>query len=80
MVGYSRFGAQLCGSIFSTLDIPAIIQTLLQTIDRLEAKVAALEAELALYKNKKNSNNSHIPPSQDQNRPKKKSKPARAHR
>ena len=53
------------------MDIPALVQTLLQTIDRLEAKVAALEAELALYKNRKNSNNSHIPPSQDQNRPKK---------
>ena len=34
------------------------------------AKIASLEAELAIYKNKKNSNNSHIPPSQDQNRPK----------
>ncbi|MBC7388469.1 MAG: IS66 family transposase [Opitutaceae bacterium] len=32
------------------------------------AKIATLEAELAVYKNKKNSNNSHIPPSQDQNR------------
>jgi transposase len=53
------------------LDIQVLVQTLLQTIDRLEAKVAALEAELAVYKNKKNSNNSHIPPSQDQNRPKK---------
>lgn len=71
IAGNSVFVTQLCGSIFSTLDIPAIIQTLLQTIDRLEAKVAALETELALYKNKKNSSNSHIPPSQDQNRPKK---------
>ena len=53
------------------MDIQALFQTLLQTIERLERRVAALEAENALLKNKKNSNNSHIPPSQDQNRPKK---------
>ena len=53
------------------MDIQALIQTLLQTIERLEARVAVLEAENALLKNRKNSNNSHIPPSQDQNRPKK---------
>ena len=47
------------------------IQTLLQTIQRLEARIIILEAELAVYKNKKNSSNSHIPPSQDPNRPKK---------
>jgi transposase len=69
--GCRVFAAQLCGSIFFTLDIQVLVQTLLQTIDRLDAKVAALETELAVYKNKKNSNNSHIPPSQDQNRPKK---------
>ncbi len=40
-------------------------------INQLFAKIAGLEAELATYQNKKNSNNSHIPPSQDQNRPKK---------
>lgn len=33
--------------------------------------MAELEAELAIYKNKKNSANSHIPPSQDPFRPKK---------
>ena len=32
-------------------------------------KVTALEAALAVYKNKKNSNNSHTPPSKDENRP-----------
>lgn len=42
-----------------------------KTIEVLVAKVASQEAELAIYKNKKNSNNSHVPPSQDQNRPKK---------
>lgn len=53
------------------MDIQLLLQTLLQTIQRLEARIATLEAENALLKNKKNSNNSHIPPSQDQNRPKK---------
>lgn len=53
------------------MDIQLLLQTLLQTIQKLEARVAILEAENALLKNKKNSNNSHIPPSQDQNRPKK---------
>ena len=55
----------------SMLDIQALIQTLLQKIEQLEARVKTLEAENALLKNKKNSNNSHIPPSQDQNRPRK---------
>ena len=53
------------------LDLQILIQTLLQKIEQLEARVKALEAENALLKNKKNSNNSHIPPSQDQNRPRK---------
>jgi transposase len=48
-----------------------IIKSQAETIVRLEAKVKILEAEIALLKNKKNSNNSHIPPSQDPNRPKK---------
>lgn len=47
------------------------IQKLIQTIERLEARVSSLEAELSVYKNKKNSRNSHLPPSQDQNRIKK---------
>jgi transposase len=60
------------------LDTKILIETLLEqqkemakTITFLLAKVASLEAELAIYKNKKNSGNSHIPPSQDHNRPKK---------
>lgn len=53
------------------LNIAATIHILMQTIERLEARVATLELENALLRNKKNSNNSHIPPSQDINRPKK---------
>ncbi len=53
------------------LDIQAIIQTLLQKIEQLEARAKTLEAENVLSKNKKNSNNSHILPSQYQNRPRK---------
>jgi transposase len=37
-------------------------------IDFLLKKVDKLELELAVYKNKKNSNNSHIAPSKDENR------------
>ena len=53
------------------MDLQILIQTLLQKIEQLEARVKILEAENALLKNKKNSNNSHIAPSQDQNRPRK---------
>jgi transposase len=53
------------------LDIQALLQTLLQKIEQLEARIKYLEAENAVLRNKKNSNNSHIPPSQDQNRSRK---------
>ena len=42
------------------LDIQALIQTLLQKIEQLEARVKILEAENALLRNKKNSNNMYI--------------------
>lgn len=53
------------------MDIQLLVQTLLQTIKNLEVKIVTLESELAVYKNKKNSSNSHIAPSQDPNRAKK---------
>jgi transposase len=53
------------------LDIQLLLQSLQQKIEQLETRIKILEAENAFLKNKKNSNNSHIPPSQDQNRPKK---------
>lgn len=58
------------------MDTNLIIQNLIEkiqsqekVIDRLITKITVLEAELAVYKNKKNSNNSHTPPSKDENRP-----------
>jgi len=53
------------------LDLHILLQTLLQKIEQLEARIKILEAENAFLRNKKNSSNSHIPPSQDQNRVKK---------
>ena len=38
-------------------------------IERLEARVIMLEQELSYYRNRKNSNNSHVPPSKYENRP-----------
>ena len=48
-----------------------IIASLCKTIEELVNKIAGLEAELTAIKNKKNSTNSHIPPSQDPHRVKK---------
>jgi len=56
---------------YFTLETQLLFQTLLQTIERLEARVAFLEAKLVVYENKKNSANSHIPPTQDPHRPRK---------
>lgn len=46
-------------------------ESLIISNDSLIKRVTDLEAELAVYKNKKNSNNSHTPPSKDENRPQK---------
>ncbi len=62
--------------ISTSLDTKILIETLLakiqsqeKTNEQLVKRIAVLEAELAIYKNKKNSNNSHTPPSRDENRP-----------
>ena len=52
-------------------DQAAVIAEQAKTIKRLEEKVTSLEAEVAILRNKKNSNNSSVPPSKDENRPKK---------
>jgi len=44
---------------------------LMGRISLLESKIVDLEKELARYRNPKNSRNSSIPPSKDENRPKK---------
>lgn len=66
----------MCQQNNSCVDTKILIETLLakiqsqeQTIDRLVTRISVLEAELAIYKNRKNSNNSHTPPSKDENRP-----------
>ena len=46
-----------------------IIKNQQAIIERLEARVTMLEQELSYYRNRKNSNNSHLPPSKDENRP-----------
>ncbi len=58
------------------MDVNLVIQNLLtkiqsqeKIIDGLITRIKTLEAEVAIYKNKKNSNNSHTPPSKDENRP-----------
>ena len=58
------------------METKVLIETLLAKIQSLEKineqlikRIIALETELAIYKNKKNSNNSHTPPSKDENRP-----------
>ena len=68
----------MCLHNTSFLDKDILIQTLIakaqeqqKTIEVLIGRITLLEAELAIYKNKKNSNNSHTPPSKDENRPKK---------
>ena len=50
------------------LDQTALIQELLQRIITLEKELARLQSELEAYKHPKNSQNSSIPPSKDENR------------
>jgi transposase len=48
--------------------LKAIINELLTAVAQLQVEVASLKAELAIYKNPKNSRNSSLPPSKDENR------------
>lgn len=50
-------------------ELLAIIAIQQKQIAELQKKVIKLEEELSIYKTKKNSNNSSIPPSKDENRP-----------
>ncbi len=58
------------------MDTKILLETLISKIEDLQRinnvlmkRISLLEDELALYKNKKNSHNSSIPPSKDENRP-----------
>ncbi len=46
-----------------------LVQEQAKKIVMLEAKIGKLELELEKYKTRKDSNNSYIPPSKDENRP-----------
>jgi len=59
-----------------SLDAKILIQTLIaqiknlqHTVEQLAAENSSLKSRLDSYKNKKNSSNSHTPPSKDENRP-----------
>lgn len=50
-------------------DLTNLVHTLISQIDILQKRVVYLEGELAKYKTPKNSRNSSVPPSKDENRP-----------
>lgn len=50
-------------------DLLSVNERLFESIGLLEAKVSQLQKELERYRNPKNSSNSSIPPSKDENRP-----------
>ncbi len=56
---------------FYTLNIQLLIQTLHQTIKEQAAIISTLKERISILENNKNSNDSHLPPSQDQYCPKK---------
>ncbi|MFN0081700.1 MAG: hypothetical protein ACKVOM_04215 [Ferruginibacter sp.] len=53
------------------MDVNILIQTLQQTINEQAAIIVKRRGRISVLENTKNSNNGHIPCSQDQNRPKK---------
>ncbi len=53
------------------MDLQLLLQSLQQTINEQAAIILNLRERIKVLENKKNSNNSSIPPSQDVNRPKK---------
>jgi transposase len=55
------------------LDNDIIIHELLRKIEEFSKEIQYLKERLSKYENPKNSNNSSIPPSKDENRPKRKS-------
>ncbi len=49
-------------------ELVALVAALRDQVNELKKEVSLLRAELAIYKNPKNSSNSHMPPSKDENR------------
>lgn len=83
LLGYAVLLRDICTNKYTTaLSTPNTIEELTILVHKLFAEVAdlksevvnlkqdntKLQAELLIYKNKKNSNNSHVPPSQDLHR------------
>jgi transposase len=50
-------------------ELHMVISTLIQKVDELSLENAELRNRLSKYETPKNSNNSSIPPSKDENRP-----------
>lgn len=77
LLGFRHFISLLCRyKTALKLDTKILIETLIKKIEEqrktiafLTQKVNSLEAEIAILRNKKNSQNSHTPPSKDENRP-----------
>lgn len=61
---------QISGLLFYAGNLEAIIERQAAQISTLMLRVDDLEKELSFYKNRKNSGNSHIPPSVDLGKPK----------
>ena len=54
-------------------ELEVLVKILLEKVDFLSKENAELRHRLSKYENPKNSNNSSVPPSQDENRPRRKS-------
>lgn len=73
---YGFYTCPLYDKITVALDIKILLETLFEkirnledTVEQLRVENTGLRATLAVYKNKKTSNNSHTSPSKDENRP-----------
>ena len=80
MFVFERYPSYFCGMMLDRENIHDFITTLVLEINQLKAELDKLKAEnkelkrrLAKYETPKNSRNSSIPPSKDENRPQRKS-------
>ena len=56
--------------LFCIVDKDQVIQILIEKVEELTREVKYLKERLYKYETPKNSNNSSVPPSKDENRPK----------